>query len=124
MNSNEKPRLNVSGTLFASGLGLLLGGLTLTIQRLSAISDNRLIGTAQETLVILLLPGMIGAMVLSGNVHAFILWVAAAINGVIYFGIGWMSSALVSRYKRRRRVVAKFGLSKLRDSESQSDVIH
>jgi hypothetical protein len=106
MNSNEKPRLNVSLILFASGLGVLVGGLTLTIQRLSAIPDNRLIGAAQEILVILLLPGMIGAMVLSGNVHAFILWVAAAINGVIYYGVGWIFYALVARYRKRRRVLA------------------
>jgi hypothetical protein len=103
VNSNEKPHLNVKGTLFASGLGVLLGSLTLTIQRLSAISDNRLIGTAQETLVILLFPGLIGAMGINGNVHLFQLWVAAAINAVIYFGIGWLSYVLMARHSSARK---------------------
>jgi hypothetical protein len=28
-------------------------------------------------------------------------WVAAAINGLIYFGIGWLSYVLVAKYRRR-----------------------
>ncbi len=123
MNSNERPRLNVNRTLFASGLGVLLGSLTLTIQRLSAISDNRLIGTAQETLVILLFPGLIGATGISGNVHVFQLWVAAAINAVIYFGIGWLSYILMARHRRRGRLLATVAPGDLRDSESRSDGI-
>ena len=101
MNSNEKPRLNVNGTTFALGLGALLGGLTLAIERLSTISDNRLIGAAQKTLFVLLSPGIIGATGIAGNVHSFPLWVAAAINGVIYFGIGWISFVLVAKHRSR-----------------------
>jgi hypothetical protein len=69
MNSNEKP--NTNGILVASALGVLLGGLTLTIESLSNIVDSPLVGAAQKALVILLLPGMIGAMGVSGNVHVW-----------------------------------------------------
>jgi hypothetical protein len=124
MNSNEKPRLNVNRILFASGLGVLLGSLTLTIQRLSAISDNRLIGAAQTTLVILLFPGLIAAMGISGNVHVFPLWVAAAINAVVYYGVGWIFYVLVAKSRIRPRALATFVPNNLRDSESRSDGIH
>jgi hypothetical protein len=124
MNSNEKPNINTNGILFASALGVLLGGLTLTIESLSSIVDSRLIGAAQKALIILLLPGMIGAMGLSGNVHVWHLWVAAAINGVIYFGIGWFSYALGARYRRRSRLLAAVGPGNRQDSESRSDSIH
>src|SRR5271155_3863392 len=101
MNSNERPNLNTNGILFASGLGVLLGGLTLMLQRLSTISDYGLIGAAKETLIIPLLPGMFGAMGISGNVHLWPVWLAAAINGMIYFGIGWFFYVLVARYRGR-----------------------
>jgi prepilin signal peptidase PulO-like enzyme (type II secretory pathway) len=91
MNSNEKPRLNSNGILFASGLGVVIGGLTLMIQRLTTI----------KTLIILLLPGIFGAMAISGNVHSFPLWLAAAINAMIYFGIGWLLYVLGAKYRRR-----------------------
>jgi len=39
-------------------------------------------------------------MAVSGNVHAFQLWVAAAINGLIYFGVAWLMGRLVARLIR------------------------
>ena len=102
MNSNEKDRRNVNGTRFALGLGGLLAGLTFAIEKLARISDNPVIGAAQKILFILIFPGIIGAIGMSGNVHAWHLWVAAAINGLIYFGIGWLSYVLVAKYRRRR----------------------
>jgi hypothetical protein len=91
MNSNEKPRLNSNGILFASGLGVVMGGLTLMIQRLTTI----------KTLIMLLLLGIFGAMAISRNVHLFPLWLAAAINAMIYFGIGWLLYVLGAKYRRR-----------------------
>jgi hypothetical protein len=104
MNFKEKDHLRVNGTRFALGLGGLLAGLTFAIEKLARISHNPAIGAAQETLFILILPGIIGAMGIGGNVHAWPLWIAAAINGLIYFGIGWFSYVLVARYRRRGKL--------------------
>lgn len=101
MSSDEKARLNVHGTCFALVLGGLLAGLTLAIEKLSMISDKPVIGAAQKTLFILLFPGVVGAMGVSGNVHSWHLWAAAAINGLFYFGIGWLSYVVVTKSRRR-----------------------
>jgi|HubBroStandDraft_5_1064220.scaffolds.fasta_scaffold913145_1 hypothetical protein len=110
MTSDEKARLNVNGIRFASGLGGLLAGLTLAIEKLSTISDKPVIGAAQKTLFIVLFPGIIGAMGIGGNVHSWHLWVAAAINGLIYFGIGWFSYVLVAKYRRRGEFLVTVGV--------------
>jgi hypothetical protein len=124
MNAIERPRLNANGTRFATGLGVLFGGLTLAIERLSTIPDNRLVGAAQKTLLILISPGIIGAMGIGGNVHSWPLWAAAAINGVIYFGIGWFFFVLAVKYRNRGRLLAALGAGDRRASESRSDGVH
>ena len=93
-------RLRVNRTRFASGLGLLLAGLTFAIEKLARISHNPVTGAAQKTLFILIVPGIIGAMGIEANIHAWHLWVAAAINGLIHFGIGWFLYGLVAKYRR------------------------
>ena len=102
MNSDEKARLKVRGC-FSLGLGSLLAGLTLELKTLSVISSNPIIGVAQKTLFLLLLPGIIGAIGIDGNVHSWHLWVAAVINGVIYFGIGWFLYVLGQKARRPRQ---------------------
>ena len=37
--------------------------------------------------MVFIVPGLIGSAGISGNVHAFALWPAALINGLLYFGI-------------------------------------
>jgi hypothetical protein len=32
-------------------------------------------------------PGLIGSMLIAGNVHAFSLWIAAILNGIFYCGL-------------------------------------
>ena len=49
---------------------------------------------------------MLGSMVMGGNVHAWNLWVAAGINGLIYFGLGWLFYLLVARFRRRAKPLA------------------
>jgi len=87
-------------------LPLILGGvlaiLTLNLEKLSATSDNPFLGDVQRCLVALLLPGMFGSMAMGGNVHAWSLWVAAGLNGVIYFGLVWVASRLASRLVKGR----------------------
>ena len=52
----------------------------------------------------LLIPGLIGSMTVSGNVHAFHLWVAAVINGLFYFGLVKFIYWLRARSKRKGKI--------------------
>jgi hypothetical protein len=61
---------------------------TLCFRTLASLSGNAFIATLQMTACSLLFPGLIGAVAMSGNVHAFSLWVAAPMNALIYFGVG------------------------------------
>lgn len=88
--------------LSAIVLGGLFGSLTLAISKLSSISENPILGTAQRGLFALLVPGIIGAGALSGNVHAWPLWIAAGINMLIYFVAGWLACWAVMSFLRRR----------------------
>jgi hypothetical protein len=72
-------------------LGGLMAGMTFAIPKLSFISTNPVIGVVQRCMLVLLLPGIIGAGAATGNVHAWPLWVAAGLNMSIYFAIGWLS---------------------------------
>jgi tetratricopeptide (TPR) repeat protein len=92
--------------LIPLALGGTLASLTLCFEKLSAISESPIIGDAQRFLVTLLFPGMLGSMVMGGNVHAWNLWVAAGINGLIYFGLGWLFYLLVARFRRRAKPLA------------------
>jgi len=70
----------------------------LAVEKLSAISENLIVGTTQRILFALLYPGIFGSMALSGNVHAWHLWIAAGINGFIYFGLAWLAVRLISGF--------------------------
>jgi len=48
-------------------------------------------------------PGLMGSMVIAGNVHAFSLWVAAFLNGLFYCGLSWAACALLNSIVRRVR---------------------
>jgi hypothetical protein len=86
-------------------LPVVLGGvqalLTLNLERLSAISQSPFWGGVQRCEVSLLFPGILGAMAMGGNVHAWSLWVAALFNGAIYFGLIWALTRLVRRLVSR-----------------------
>lgn len=88
--------------LSAIVLGGVLGGLTLAVPKLSSISENPVVGTAQRALFALLVPGIIGAGAVSGNVHAWPLWIAAGINMLIYFVAGWLACWAVMGLLRKR----------------------
>jgi hypothetical protein len=83
--------------------GVLMGGLTLLVEKVSAISISPLIGLVQTVAMVLMLPGLFGSAIVSGNVHAYSQVVAAAINGILYFALGWISCRLWARAKRRRQ---------------------
>src|SRR5579863_10718306 len=82
-------------------IGIVLGGATavctLMMEQISGCPE-----AIALPLTIVLAPGLIGGMALSGNVHAFSLWGSAAVNFVVYFGLTWCVSFILSRWRRTR----------------------
>jgi hypothetical protein len=68
--------------------GVLMGGLTLLVDKFASISADPLIGVIQKTVMILVIPGLIGSTIISNNVHEFSLVLAAIINTIAYFALG------------------------------------
>lgn len=83
-------------------VGTAFAGLTLGLGKLSVISENSFAGGAQHLVVVLLLPGMLGAAAAANNAHAWYLWAAAAVNWLVYFAITWMGLSLAGRLLRAR----------------------
>ena len=84
-----------------------MASLTLSIEGLGAPSEIPIIGDPRPVLVTFLFPGMLGAAALSGNAHAWHPWVAALVNGVIYFGLGWIVSRLTASLVKRARNIGR-----------------
>ena len=74
---------------------------TLCFPSLAMLSENTFAAALQKTACTLLFPGLIGAVAVSGNVHAYSFWVAAPINALIYFGLGWIGYNLLNRFKTK-----------------------
>jgi hypothetical protein len=70
--------------------GLFIGILSFWVGSISNLSANPIIELVQRFLMILLLPGLIGAGAVTGNLHVLFLAPAAAINALIHFGICWL----------------------------------
>ncbi len=79
--------------------GVLMGGLTLLIEKFALISENPVIAAIQGTVLTLITPGLIGSMAVGNNVHAFSLAVAALINAVLYFVLGLISFTLFTKIR-------------------------
>jgi hypothetical protein len=77
--------------IVATLLGLSAASLTLAIEY-----------TGSRWSVALLLPGIFGSIVFSGNVHAFHLWLAALVNFTFYFLLCWIAGSLLRKVLRRR----------------------
>jgi len=77
---------------------------TLCFASLAILSENRLVAALQMTACTLLFPGLIGAVVVSGNVHVYSFWVAAPINALIYFGLGWIGCKLLTDSKEKSQI--------------------
>ena len=102
MSTEHKASSLYPKVLSAIVLGGFFGSLTLAVPTLSSISENPVVGTAQRGVFSLLVPGIIGAGAVSGNVHAWPLWIAAGINMLIYFVGGWFACWAVMWLLRRR----------------------
>lgn len=97
----------------AAGWGLLIGSLTFAVGPISSISENPILGIAQEVLMVLLPPGLIGAGAISGNVHAFYLAPGALINALFNFGLSWLLLAVVGRLIGTRKTLTIIGAALL-----------
>ena len=53
-------------------------------------------------LIVLLFPGMFASMALSGNVHAFPLWLAAVANSLFYFGLTLLIWKVLQLFRRNK----------------------
>jgi hypothetical protein len=85
----------------AALLGALLGGLTLLADKPAFISANPVIGAIQNAAMFLTIPGLIGSVAVSSNVHAFSLIAAAIINTVIYFCLVLLSFGMLKKVRRK-----------------------
>lgn len=102
--ATRRPRSR--GALLAVVVGGMMACLTLSILGLGYPSEIPFIGDPRPVLVTFLFPGMLGAAALSGNAHAWHLWVAALVNGIIYFGLGWTGSRVTAwLFKRVKKLV-------------------
>lgn len=81
--------------LTASAFGLLATGLTLSIYLAEFPSTGASVITA------FLFPGLLASAAVAGNAHAFSLWVAAAMNGALYFGLSWAVCKVWIKIRRK-----------------------
>ena len=58
--------------------------MTLEVERLASLPDNRLIAFAQSCAMVVIMPGLMFSGLATGNVHAFPLWLAAVGNLLLY----------------------------------------
>ena len=75
--------------------------LTVNFERVFVTSKIPFWAGVQELAKSLLFPGILGAEAILGLFDNTNLWLAAAINGLIYFGVGWGLTALVMHWKYR-----------------------
>ena len=79
--------------IIAFVVACLAAGLTLSVERIES---------GEGWLIILLVPGMLGSMIVSNNVHAFALWLASVFNFFFYFILIWGVIGLGSRLFRKK----------------------
>jgi hypothetical protein len=89
--------------MIAIAFGGFFGALTMALEQLSWFSGNPVVEAAMPALIGLIFPGILGSMAVSGNAHAFHLWVAAGINGLLYFGLAWVVLRLIASFVKWRR---------------------
>jgi len=81
--------------IIAAIWGGVIGAMTFTIEGLAG-------NAIAIPLMILIFPGLIGSMAITGNVHAFPITLAALLNGFIHTGLCWGVLTLIARVRTRR----------------------
>ena len=93
-NRHDSPRWPL---VVALGFGIMSALLSISLEHRAAL----LFGDAGFIITAVVFPGLLGSMVIAGNVHAFSLWLAAGINFVFYFTLVWIICAVSIRIVRR-----------------------
>jgi hypothetical protein len=84
----------------AAGAGIVALLLTLCLDSRAIVSMGY---SGLSVLSVIALPGVIGSMAIAGNNHDFSLWVAAFLNGLLYFGLCWTATTLFNSVVKRVR---------------------
>ena len=92
---------------------ILLQTLLGAVAAASTFSNHLL----DSPVVLLLMPGMVAAIALSGNVHAFPIWVAACGNFLFYFFLLWLVPAVWKKSPDETSVIACFIALRYKDRE-------
>src|SRR5689334_380100 len=95
-NRNDSPGWPV---LVAFGVGILLALFSFS----PGHSISLFFGDAGIIISGVVFPGVLGAIAIDGNAHAFSLWIAAGINFIFYFIFVWTICTISRRIPRRFR---------------------
>jgi hypothetical protein len=80
-------------------IGIVMGVATLSIQKGTSVPA---IYYLERVVIIFIMPGLLTAIAIGGNTHAFALWPAVAVNDLLYFVAAWLILRLVWRKKQRQ----------------------
>ena len=78
--------------LICALIGGIFGLMTLDLEGMSNFAE-----------ILFLIPGMLMAMVFSGNVHVFESWIAAIANWLFYFLLCWVVTSIWHRLRNRNQ---------------------
>jgi hypothetical protein len=81
-------------------IGVLMGALTAAVETVEGLPASAVVAPLRDAGMALIIPGLLGSAILSGNIHAFTLAFAVAINTILYFAVGWLLYPLGARIKR------------------------
>ena len=93
--------------LIAALLACIPAAFTLGLESDSGLLPNHLESPIGQAGTALLFPGILGAIALSGNVHALHLWIATIWNFIFYFLLCWAIAALIGKAFRRLRAPSR-----------------
>ena len=99
-------------------VGCVAAALTFDINILSRLSSIELFDMIQFFGRVLVVPGVLLSIALSGNVHAFPLWIAAAGNLLFWIAACWMLGALFGMLQHRKRSESWTPLVKMKEPPS------
>jgi hypothetical protein len=80
-------------------IGIVMGVATLSIQKSTSVPA---IYYLERVVIIFIMPGLLTAIAIGGNIHAFALWPAVAVNALLYFVVASLVLRLFCRKKQRQ----------------------
>lgn len=85
-------------------VGCLAAALTFDVHILSKLSSIELFDMVQFCGRVLVVPGVLLSIAITGNTHAFPLWIAALGNFAFWVAVCWLLGALFAKLEERRRL--------------------